>query len=276
MPRPNGRDPDISPAAFLGLKLKQARIAAGFNSQEVLADHLGFDRSVIGQAEQGRRPPTDDVLAAWCKACGLQGVPPDWVAQLTRRADGPVPRWFEGFLDAEREAHTIKSWQPIIVPGLLQTAEYARALFVAAGADDDQADDLVTARMERQAILDRDDPPNLWTVLDESVLHRRVGSESVMHDQLMRLVERGGRPNIGIQVVPAVSGANAGCVGALTVASVEGAPDVLLTEAVEDVTTEHRPLLRKALAIFDRVRYDALPRTASLELIMEVAEQWKR
>jgi hypothetical protein len=76
--------------------------------------------------------------------------------------------------------------------------------------------------------------------------------------------------------VPAACGANAGCVGALTVASVDGAPDVLLTETVEDVTTERRPLLRKALEIFDRVRYDALPRTASLELITEVAEQWKR
>jgi transcriptional regulator with XRE-family HTH domain len=70
MPRPNSRDPETDPAAFLGDELARARMAAGFSSQQALADHLGFDRSVIGKAETGNRPPTPDVLAAWAKACG--------------------------------------------------------------------------------------------------------------------------------------------------------------------------------------------------------------
>jgi transcriptional regulator with XRE-family HTH domain len=273
---PQSRDPKLSPPAYLGKKLRQGRTVAGFASQDALAAKLGFDRTVITKAETGDRVPTDTVLEAWCEACGLDLELFTELAELARASDGPVPTWFTDWLDAEREAHTIRSWQPIIVPGLLQTPDYARALFVAAGAEDDRADALVTARIERQAILDRADPPGLWFVLDETVLHRRVGSETIMHDQLAHLAELSQRQNVGIQVVPAACGANAGCVGALTVASVDGAPDVLLTETVEDVTTERRPLLRKALEIFDRVRYDALPRTASLELITEVAEQWKR
>jgi hypothetical protein len=96
-----------------------------------------------------------------------------------------------------------------------------------------------------------------------------VGSETIMHEQLSYLAERALLQHVGLQVVPAVSGANAGCVGALTIASVDGAPDVLLTEAVEDATTENRSMVRKGLDIFDRVRYDALPRAASLERIRE-------
>src|SRR5437763_11260932 len=106
MPRPNGRDPQTSPAAFLGARLRQARLEAGFRSQDALAAKLGFDRSVITKTETGERPPTDDVLSAWCGACGLVGVPPEWVVTLAKRGTGPVPTWFEGFLQAESEALT--------------------------------------------------------------------------------------------------------------------------------------------------------------------------
>ena len=277
MPRPNGRDPETDPRAFLGTRLRRGRVAAGFSSQEALAGKLGFDRSVVSKAETGERPPTDDVLAAWCEVCQLDEELFTGLVKLARSSDGPVPPWFADWIDeVEPKAHTLRIWQPVIIPGLLQTAEYARALFLATGVDEDRAEDLVTARMGRQAILDRGEPPTLWAVLDEAVLRRRVGSEEIMYGSLTRLAELAKRPHIAMQIVPAVSGANAGCVGALTIASVDGTPDALLTEAVEDVTSESRSLLRKAFAIFDRVRYEALPRAASLELLMEVAEQWKR
>jgi hypothetical protein len=72
------------------------------------------------------------------------------MAMLARRADGPVPTWFEDWLEAERAAHTLRIWSPTLIPGLLQTADYAGALFLAAGADGDSADEMVTARLERQ------------------------------------------------------------------------------------------------------------------------------
>lgn len=275
MPRHNGRDPRTNAAAFLGEKLRQGRIAAGFASQDALAAQLGYDRTVITKAETGDRPPTPEVLANWCEVCGLDPELYAGLADLARSSDGPIPTWFEDWLDAEGRAHTLRIWQPLIIPGLLQTADYARALFISAGADEDRATDLVNARLERQAILDRSQPPDVLAVLDEVVLHRLISSTATMAEQLAYVVERGSLPHITVQVVPAGSGANAGLGGALNIASTDGAPDILLTEAVEDQTSESRALLRKAMRVFEQVRSQALPRTASADLIGQAAEQWK-
>jgi hypothetical protein len=87
-----------------------------------------------------------------------------------RRADGPVPTWFEDWLQAEGKAHTLRFWQPLIVPGLLQTEEYAQALFLAAGADDAKADELVAVRLERQSVFDRAEPPHIVTIWNARLL----------------------------------------------------------------------------------------------------------
>jgi transcriptional regulator with XRE-family HTH domain len=275
MPRPNGRDPETSPSAFLGAKLRQARMDAGFRSQDALAARLGFDRTVITKTETGDRPPTDDVLRAWCDACGLAGIPPEWVVTMAKRSGGPVPTWFEDWLEAERKAQSLRIWQPLLIPGLLQTAEYARALFLAEQSDisDDAIEALVTARLERQGIFDRADPPDTVVVLDESMLHRLIGSPKVMHDALVRVAEMSERPYIVVQVVPAANGANAGLGGAFDIASADGMADTLRMEGVEDQTTEKRSLARKAAVAFNRVRADALPRDASRDLILKVAEE---
>jgi transcriptional regulator with XRE-family HTH domain len=269
------RDPETDPRAFLGRELRHGRIAAGFSSQEALAARLDFDRTVIAKAETGDRPPTDDVLEAWCDACDLdRDLFGRWAA-FARRTDGPVPSWFESWLEAERQAHMLRIWQPLVIPGLLQTAEYARALFLAAGADQDRADDLVTVRLDRQVILERPGPPHVVAVIDESVLHRLIGSPPVMADQLAHVADLAERPSVTVQVVPSETGANAGLSGSFDLASGDGAPEVLRMEAVEDVTVESRSLVRQATNIFVRVQADALPRAASLTLIREAAEQWK-
>jgi transcriptional regulator with XRE-family HTH domain len=278
MPRPNGRDPQSDPAAFLGAQLRRARLASGYTSQDSFAVVLGFDRSTITKAETGSRPPTDDVFAAWCDACKVSSEAREILSGLlilARRTDGPVPSWFESYLEAERVAHTLRIWQPLILPGLLQTADYARALFVAMGHYADHADEMVAARLARQAIFDRARPPNVSVVLDESVLHRLIGSPQVMYDALMHVVELSGRPYVMIQVLPASNGANAGLGGATNLASGDGIPDVLVTEAVEDQTTEDLSLVQKASDMFDLIRADALPRVASRTLMLEAAEQWK-
>ncbi len=269
------RDPDTDPKAFLGRELARARKAAGFSSQDALAARLGFDRTVIAKAESGERVPTDEVLDAWCEACDLDRELFGRWAAFARRTDGPIPSWFESWLEAERQAHMLRIWQPLVIPGLFQTAEYARALFLAAGADQDRADDLVTVRLDRQAILERPDPPHVVAVIDESVLHRLIGSPQIMADQLAHLADQAERPNISVQVLPSETGANAGLSGAFDLASADGAPEVLRMEAVEDVTVESRSLVRQATNIFVRVQADALPRAASLALIREAAEQWK-
>ncbi len=270
-------DPESNPASFLGAELRRARVAAGFSSQEALAAKLGYDRSVIAKAETGERPPSPEVADAL--QAELFPTGPDGLvirlATLARRADGPIPSWFESWLEAERAAHMLRLWSPVLVPGLLQTAEYARALFLATGLDEDAVAGHVAVRLGRQAILERPRPPHVVVVLDEPVLDRLIGSSQVMADQLAHIAEVAQRPNVSVQVIPAETGANAGLSGAFDLASGDGAPEVLRMEAVEDVTVESRSLVRTAADIFVRIQADALPRAASQALILEAAQQWK-
>ena len=162
MPRPNHRDPETDPAAFLGDELARARVAAGFVRSK-LADHLSFDRSVIGKAETGERPPSPDVLAAWAKACNITQLY-GRMAVLAKRADGPIRRWFETWLEAETQATMLRYWSPIIVPAIFHTADYARALLLAAQTDtsDDNISALVNAKLNRAAILEVPTPRRSW------------------------------------------------------------------------------------------------------------------
>jgi transcriptional regulator with XRE-family HTH domain len=259
------RDPESNPAVFLGGELRRARLAAGFSSQDALATRLGFDRTVIAKAETGDRPPTVDVMAAWCEACQLD---PELFGRMA------VPTWFAGWLEAEREAHTLRVWSPLLVPGLVQIAGYARALFLAAGFSDDQASELTDARLERQAVLEQPDPPQVIVVLDETVLHRKIGTAVTMAEQLDHLARVAELVNISIHVLPATD-ANAGLSGAFSLASTDGTPDTLVLETIEDQVTHDRALVRRASILFDLVRRDALPRGQSRDLILEASNTWK-
>jgi transcriptional regulator with XRE-family HTH domain len=280
MPRRNSRDAKKNPKARLGEKLAFARENAGFATQAALAEHLSIDRTVVGKAESGERPPSDSVLEAWIQACQIENVELLIVLlELARAMDDsdPIPAWFADYVnDVEAVAHTIRTWQPVIVPGLLQTPDYARALFTAMGENSARVDAQVAARVQRQSVIDRDEPVSLWVVLDDAVLRRCVASPVVMHEQLMFLAERASLPSVGVQLLPPEAGANAGCVGAVTVASVGGRPDVAVVGGIEDTVSETPGLVRKALGIFDRVRSEALPRGASLDVIMEAAKRWEQ
>ena len=272
--------PPMTPRQFLGKELCRARVAAGFSSQQVLADHLGFERTVIAKAEAGERVPSDPVLTAWAKACDLDIEHYQRLADLARTSDGPVPAWFEYWLERERTAHMLRYWSPIIVTPIFQTAGYARALLLAAQTDtsDEAIDALVDAKLERATILDRAEPPDVVALIDELVLHRLVGSSGIMHEQLIHVAELAERPYVCVQVAPTMAGATAGLSGDISLASGDGGPDVLHTDAVpEGHTTESRSLVRKAGVAFERIRGYAMPRAQSRDLIMEVVnERWKQ
>ena len=172
----------------------------------------------------------------------------------------------------------LRSWSPIIVPALFETAEYRRAVVMAGGNDPERAEELVAATADRQSVLLRADPPEVVAVLHEMVLRRLIGSAEIMYDQLTHLADLSGRSNISVHVVPSSVGAHPGLSGDISLASGDGSPDVLHTDAVpEGHTTETRSLVRRAAVTFERIRRDALPCVQSRDLILEVAdEQWKQ
>jgi transcriptional regulator with XRE-family HTH domain len=262
--------------AFFGAELRRARLAAGL-SQEQAGRRLNFSGDLVGKVETCERAPAPG-FAAGCDELfpHLDGLFTRLLG-LARRWDGPYPQWFRDWVDAEETASALRWWEPVLIPGLLQTADYARALFRAwqpASSADENLDDLVSARLERQEVLNRVSPPLLWVVLDEAVLRRLIGSRKIMRDQLLHLADESCRPHITVQVVPAELGAHTGLLGAFIVAEFEGAPGSLYAEmAVQGQVIEKPAIVGKAALAFDRLRAEALPRSASRDLIGKVAEQ---
>jgi hypothetical protein len=176
---------------------------------------------------------------------------------------------------AEAKAHTLRIWQPIIVPGIIQTPAYARELFAAMGMNDDRVSDYVQSRLSRQAILDQADPPSVVIVLDELALHRFIGTPEIMREQLEHAIELSKRPNIHLHILPTRTGANAGLGGPIHLATGTGSPEVLLVGAlIEDQVSADPALVRRASATLDAVRGDALNRADSRNVLMEALERW--
>jgi hypothetical protein len=278
-PRTQSRDPGTDLGAFLGRQLREIRADAGYKSQDEFAPVLNRDRSVIGKAESGEYPPTDIVLADWLDRCGITGRLRTVLLGMARfarmRDGGPVKAWFVGWVDAEAKAHTLRIWQPIIVPGIIQTPPYARELFAAMGMNDDRVSDYVQSRLSRQAILDQADPPSVVIVLDELALHRFIGTPEIMREQLEHAIELSKRPNIHLHILPTRTGANAGLGGPIHLATGTGSPEVLLVGAlIEDQVSADPALVRRASATFDAVRGDALNRADSRNVLMEALQRW--
>lgn len=268
---PQQRDPRSHPGAFIGKRLQRARIKAGYSSQDALAAKIGTDRTVVAKAESGERPPTPDVLTAWCDLTGLDVDLFSDLCDLARTVNGAIPEWFKPWIAAEREATSLRIWHPVLIPGLFHTEAYARAILAVDGGDTDA---LVQARLERSKILDRADPPDIVAVIDGMVLHRMIGSAEVMREQLTHLADVSRRPNVVVQVVPAGMGAHAGLGGAFDIASADGMNDLLRLEAVpQDITTETRSIVRRATVAFDQIRAEALPRGQSRDLIVRLGEE---
>ena len=274
MPAKRDLDPGASPLHFFGAEVRRAREAAGMTLAD-LGAVVPCDASTVSKIEAGQLRPTERFVTA----CVETFPQLEWLGRFYEDSqmwgDGAIPRWFEDWLNAEREATTLRIWQPLLIPGLLQTADYARALFLGGllNPSEDAIDQLVAARLARQSIFDRPDPPNLWIVLDEIVLHRLIGTPKTMYDQLLQVADMSMRSYMCVQVVPASSGAHAGLAGSFYIASVRGKPDLLYMDAVEGVTIERSALVRKATIEFDLVRSDALARNASRDLILKVAEE---
>ena len=158
---------------------------------------------MISKIETGERPPAEDFPPR------LDGVPElDTRGALTRLWDhlkkGQKQRlygWFQEWADIEAQATVLRWYEPLVVPGLLQTEDARAILSARPDGNLDDLDEQVAARLARQAILDRTGAPQLWCILDEGVLHRAIGGSKVMRSQLYRLAEVADHPKTTIQVI---------------------------------------------------------------------------
>ena len=270
-----------SPLRVFGAMLRHYRTAAGLTPEE-LGARVYLSGSQIRKVEDGTRTPTE-ALAEACEGVSelnchgalttLREILKD---HLRQRA---YPGWFQAWPDHEAHARRLRDFELAVVPGLLQTEAYARAILsTRVGATEEELDEAVAARLERQHILDREHPPELWVLLDEAVLRRPVGSAEIMADQLDFLATSARRPHIVLQIIPLSAGAHEGMRGGpFVLADFSDSPSLgyqdtaLAGQIVED---ENQAM---ALATtWDTLRLEALPRSASLDLVKEVARTWRR
>jgi transcriptional regulator with XRE-family HTH domain len=268
----SGRE-DHSGLALFAAELQAAREKLGI-SQDALSARINYSPSSVAMIESRRRGPAPDFAARCDDVFGTPGT----FARLQQNAQTPLPAWFRPWAEIEATATQLCLSEHSLVPGLLQTEDYARAVLSAEpNTTEDQLDERVAARMERQAILDRPAPPLLWAVLDEAVLHRQVGSAKVTHNQLVHLADLSARPNITIQIVPYSADAYFALLGGFAIAEADGTARVAyLDTACEGYVIENRSLISKLMLIFDTLRSEALPRNASRDLILKVAGEHDR
>jgi transcriptional regulator with XRE-family HTH domain len=264
---------------FYAHELKRVRLAVGL-SQEALGKRLGYSGELVGKVENRERRPT----AQFADACDTQF--PELGGLFARliteaeQAHSIYPSWFASWVDAEQRASVIRWWEPLLIPGLLQTADYAHALFdtwqaVVPSADTD-AD--VVARLDRQRILDRPLPPSVWVLIDETVLYRCVGGPKVMHAQLLHVADMSERPRVTVEVLPSDVGTHVGLLGAFAIAGFpDDTPGIVYLESPDaGETTKHPATVAKIDLTYDTLRTESLGGRASRELIRKVAEErWK-
>jgi transcriptional regulator with XRE-family HTH domain len=254
-------------------ELRAARAARGL-SQDALAELVSYSSSMIGMIESCRRIASLDFCQRADEALQTGGT----LARLHPLIVGQAyPSWFRPYVELERAARSLRSWEPLLVPGLLQTADYARAVIQAARPADEteQIEEAVAARLERQAILDRDDPPLAWFILDQAVFLRPVGGPKVMQAQIDHLLAAAARPRITVQVVPFDTGAHAGLTGALVLASIDGQPDTAHLDTLGPGLIADQPeTVAGCVSAFDNLRAEALSPAKSMDLIRKEAQRW--
>ena len=186
------------------------------------------------------------------------------------------PAFFAPVIPFERDALRIHGWQLGVVPGLLQTEDYARALIRSGRPMDSQEriDQLVAARMARQEVVATDNPPMLWYVLDESVVRHIVGGPAVMGAQLDKLLEVSAGPGIVLQVLPYAADNHAGADGPISLYEFAECPSVCYTECYGGGRiVEGRVEVAELMTVISLIRAAALPERESRALIGQIRGQ---
>ena len=253
-----------TPQAIWGRELRHYRKVAGL-TQGQLAERIHFSESLISGVETGQLPASSEFAEVCDRILNTGGALRrllDW------RKGRQIPSWFGKWRDKEREAIALRAYEPLVFPGLLQTEGYARVLL----RDNEAA---VEARLDRQAILVREDPqpPTFRCVIDEAILYRPIGGPEVMRGQLEHLMSVISS-RLSVQVVP--HGMHSGLMGGFAIATMDGGSDVLYAEtAVRGLTSSDEEDVAVAVERFDAIRSEALPVNMSIDLIQKaVAEKW--
>jgi transcriptional regulator with XRE-family HTH domain len=272
---------------LLGAQLRRLREANRITLEEA-GKRIRASHSKISRLETGRVGFKDRDITDLLTFYGVTDEEErEALRALARRANAPgwwhdysdvLPPWFEAYVGLEEVATQIRAYEVQFVPGLLQTEDYARAVIML-GHDDELPRDIerrVRLRLARQAVLDRDDPPNLWAVIDEAVLSRPAGSPAVMQGQLKHLAEMSQRPNVTIQIIPFQAGGHPAAGGPFSILrfAEPDLPDVVFLEQLTSALYLDKPeTVDSYLRVMERICIEAATPADSTTIITSLLDR---
>ncbi|MFE6976975.1 Scr1 family TA system antitoxin-like transcriptional regulator [Streptomyces sp. NPDC057682] len=197
---------------LIGAQLAMFRKAAGL-TQAALTERLNVGEDTIASVEQGRRPLQLDLAILLDELLDTKGALAVAVARVPQKER--FPAFVHDFIDYEQEALTLLSYQNQVVPGQLQTEPYARFVFscLYPPIEEDQLEEWVAARLDRQRLLTRKPRPMLHFILEESILRSRIGDPAVLREQIRHLRACAELPFVGFQIMPMTTLGHAGLAG---------------------------------------------------------------
>jgi transcriptional regulator with XRE-family HTH domain len=284
--------PEESPSAIrrwqISQTLRKLREDAGLTHEQVINKLGKWSPSKLSRIENGVQgirsqeadqlldlyQVTDHNLRSWL--LGLASAPRErgWAQDIRKH----LPKELHQFLDWEVALVACRQFETLLVPGLLQTPEYARALVAGIRPDlaEEDIEKRVMARVARQQILTRPTPPRLHIVLDVGVLERPVGSPQIMRGQLHRLIEVAREPHITIQVLPKSVGASPALEGPFSILTLpDPVPEIGFAESPGAAAYfENREDVQKCAMRFGILTAQALPEASSVKLITDAANAY--
>ncbi|WP_328682503.1 helix-turn-helix domain-containing protein [Streptomyces sp. NBC_01261] len=272
----------------LGQELRRLRELKGMTAEEV-AERLLVSQSKISRLENGRRSISQRDVRDLCGVYEVEDVRiVDSLMQMAK--DSRQQGWWHSFGDIpysvyiglETDAASLRVYDPQVVPGLLQTRQYAEALITGALPETALADveKRVQVRMRRQERISApENPLRLWTVMDESAVRRVVGNRSLMRDQLEHLVEQSQLPHVTVQVIPFDMGAHPGLNGQYAILEFPDAADssvVYIEGVTSDLYLEKANDVQKYSVMYEHLRAQALNVEQSRQFIADMAKEYAR
>ncbi|MGW4420860.1 helix-turn-helix domain-containing protein [Streptosporangium sp. NPDC004631] len=268
-------------------ELRRLRSAAGLKQEEV-ADHLDWSASRMTKVEGGTLRISVNDVRAMLQLYGLRdGAKYEALLQLAKQArergwwhtySDVIPQWFQVYVGLEAEASALRNYESDLVHGLLQTEDYARAVYRAGKVTDapGEIERHVSLRMARQDVITRSERPmDFWAIVNEAALRRRVGGAHVMKEQLKHLLDMSALTNVTLQVLPYAIGAHAAMLGSFAVLSFsEGGSEVAYLEYMTGSLYLEKPEeIRGYTLAYDHLRASALDPRDSVAAIAKLVKE---
>ena len=264
----------------LAAELRRLRTGTELSREDV-EKRTGINEATLYRIETARARPQRRTLVALLDLYGVTDPQRSDLLTLSRDADhqgwlqpyhSELPEGYTAYISFEAEARSVRNYESLYIPGLLQTEDYARAVIVGGlpTASHTEVEQRVQARLERQALLSRDKPLELWAIVDEAAIRRVVGGHDVMQAQLKHVLEAAQAPNITFQMIPYDKGAHPGMAGSFVHMGFDDPLDpelVYVDSLAGDLFLEADADVRRYKLMFEHLQAAALsPRETSAEL----------